>query len=81
MMDDKKEIFNKNSKKRIMELETRYDVESRLKEAETIRKKNRELAEANSELREALNEVKTMSVLLPICASCKKIGTDQVVYF
>lgn len=32
---------------------------------------------ANSELREALASVKTLSGMLPICSSCKKIRDDQ----
>ena len=30
-----------------------------------------------SDLREALNKVKTLSGLLPICASCKRIRNDK----
>lgn len=39
--------------------------------------KNIELAEANDELTKALAEVRTLSGLLPICASCKKIRDDS----
>jgi PAS domain S-box-containing protein len=36
-----------------------------------------ELEEANRELRAALDQVKTLRGLLPICASCKKIRDNQ----
>ena len=35
------------------------------------------LALRNEELREALSKIKTLSGLLPICASCKKIRDDE----
>lgn len=38
---------------------------------------NKSLAETNSRLQEALDNVKTLSGLLPICAHCKKIRDDQ----
>lgn len=36
-----------------------------------------ELSALNHQLQEALDEVKTLSGLLPICANCKKIKDDQ----
>jgi hypothetical protein len=39
--------------------------------------KNIELEKLNQDLQHALAEVKTLSGLLPICASCKKIRDDQ----
>ena len=58
---------------------------------ETVKKRTIELESANralrkeagkkekliSELREAMSEVKTLSGLIPICASCKKIRDDK----
>ncbi|MBL0938403.1 MAG: tetratricopeptide repeat protein [Gemmatimonadaceae bacterium] len=38
---------------------------------------NGELAQTNGELAEALTEVRTLSGLIPICASCKNIRDDQ----
>lgn len=38
---------------------------------------NAALQEANAKLEQALSEVRTLSGLLPICASCKKIRDDQ----
>jgi AmiR/NasT family two-component response regulator len=42
-----------------------------------LRRLNAELQARNAELQEALAKVKTLSGLLPICASCKKIRDDQ----
>ena len=42
-----------------------------------IEKQHQELFEQNSKLEKALGEVKTLSGLLPICASCKKIRDDK----
>ncbi len=66
-------------------------VEARNTLEETVKKRTIELESANralqkeaeqkekliSELREAISEVKTLSGLIPICASCKKIRDDQ----
>ena len=42
-----------------------------------LRRLNAELQKRNQELQEALAKVKTLSGLVPICASCKKIRDDQ----
>lgn len=42
-----------------------------------IEKQHQELFEKNAHLEKALSEVKTLSGLLPICASCKKIRDDK----
>jgi len=39
--------------------------------------KNRELQQTNKELQEALDTVKTLKGLVPICANCKKIRNDD----
>ena len=39
--------------------------------------KNRELEQANKELKESLETVKTLRGLIPICANCKKIRDDE----
>ena len=44
---------------------------------EEIVKQHRELLEQNANLEKALKEVKRLSGLLPICASCKKIRNDK----
>lgn len=44
---------------------------------ERLKLRNRELREKNIELEAALQEVKTLSGLLPICSSCKKIRDDS----
>lgn len=42
-----------------------------------IKNDKRELERANSELAQALAEVKRLSGLLPICASCKRIRNEE----
>ncbi len=44
---------------------------------ERVEARTRELTEVNRELTRALEEVKTLSGLLPICSFCKKIRDDQ----
>ncbi len=39
--------------------------------------KNKELQQTNKELQEALDTVKTLKGLVPICANCKKIRNDD----
>jgi len=41
------------------------------------RKRQEEREQLIRELREALNEVRTLNGLIPICASCKKVRDDQ----
>jgi hypothetical protein len=45
--------------------------------AATLRKNRNKLREKNLELRNALSKIKTLSGMLPICASCKKIRDDK----
>lgn len=42
-----------------------------------LQKKNKELEETNERLRKALDEIKYLKRLLPICVNCKKIRTDE----
>ena len=42
-----------------------------------LRRLNGELQERNEQLEAALNKVKQLSGLLPICANCKKIRDDD----
>ncbi len=43
----------------------------------TLRSKERELAKQNKRLQKALDEIKIISGLLPICSKCKKIRDDE----
>lgn len=43
----------------------------------TLLRKNRELEQKNKELHDALDTIKTLRGLLPICASCKRIRDDE----
>ncbi len=49
------------------------EVEASLKEREFIALKNTELQKTNNQLKDALAQVKILSGMLPICASCKRI--------
>ncbi|MHB2151071.1 response regulator [Calditrichota bacterium LG25] len=44
---------------------------------ETILQKTRELERVNKELKEALNEIKQLHGMLPICSHCHKIRDDE----
>lgn len=56
----------------IKELEDRNIVLQRL-----VDEKTKALSHANQELQKRLDEIKTLSGLLPICAACKKIEMTQ----
>jgi tetratricopeptide (TPR) repeat protein len=74
-LDD--EIYSEDSSRKINELRVEYESDKKEREAEIYRLRNIELAKANEELKHALAEVKHLSGLLPICASCKKIRDDH----
>jgi len=42
-----------------------------------VQERTAELTRTNAELKKALDEVKTLSGLLPICAACKKVRDDK----
>ena len=69
-------IFSEESSQKYNELQVNYETEKKEKENEIYRLRNIELVKANEELKKALAEVKTLSGLLPICSSCKKIRDD-----
>jgi hypothetical protein len=65
---------------RILFLYSRKDFTNRLliqEQSDEINRQNREKEKLIRELRSALDEVKTLSGFLPICASCKKIRDDE----
>jgi hypothetical protein len=43
----------------------------------TVQERTRDLQETNKKLTESLANIKTLSGLLPICASCKKVRDDK----
>ena len=53
------------------------EVVARVKTHLTMRNLQRCLEERNARLQEALESIKTLKGLLPICAKCKKIRDDQ----
>jgi tetratricopeptide (TPR) repeat protein len=64
-----KEVFNENADMKVKTLQVLHETETALKETEIYRLKN-------VELQEALDNIKQLSGLLPICAWCKKIRDD-----
>lgn len=66
-------IFDINKSKRILKSE----IEDRRIMEKNLRDKTKQLEDKNKELTKALNEVKTLSGLIPICSSCKKIRDDK----
>jgi len=71
------QIFNKESQTRLEKLSVKYETDKKEREAEIYRLKNIELVETNRKLREALDQVKVLGGLIPICANCKKIRDDK----
>jgi PAS domain S-box-containing protein len=53
------------------------DITERKQAEETLKRYSAELEKSNKNLQEALSNVKTLSGMLPICASCKKIRDDK----
>ncbi len=53
------------------------DLTPQKKAEEALRRKGEELEQTNAQLQQALNEIKVLKGLLPICASCKKILDDE----
>lgn len=47
------------------------------KNKKTLEQANLELGRLNTELKEKINEIRTLTGLLPICAQCKKIRNDE----
>ncbi|MCB9420665.1 MAG: tetratricopeptide repeat protein [Ardenticatenaceae bacterium] len=65
----KEEVFNETADHKLKNLRISHEVETLKKESEIHRLKN-------VELQAALEQVKQLSGLLPICANCKKIRDD-----
>jgi tetratricopeptide (TPR) repeat protein len=70
-------IYTEESSQKINELRVKYESDKKERETEIYRLRNIELARTNEDLKNALNEVKHLSGLLPICSLCKKIRDDH----
>lgn len=66
----KAELFNEEADQKVKTLQVIHDTAAAKREAEIYRLKN-------VELQAALDQVKQLSGLLPICGSCKKIRDDS----
>jgi len=69
--------ITEETRKKIVELQTKFKYESKIRDAEIYRLRNVELKNSNRRLRNALERVKVLSGLVPICAHCKKIRDDK----
>jgi PleD family two-component response regulator len=58
-------------------IESEEEAVGRVKTHLTLRLLQQEMEKKNSELQKALDEIKTLRGILPICASCKKIRNDE----
>ena len=77
LMKLREEFLNWESMERIERLQLQFDIENTEREAEIHRLRNVELTRANRELLEALEHVKRLQSMLPICCNCKKIRDDS----
>ena len=71
------EIYTEDSSRKVNELRVKYESDKKERETEINRLRNIELARTNEELKKALNELKQLSGMLPICSCCKKIRDDN----
>ena len=66
-----------NGKKHTLASHQMQIIDLLLSSYETILHKNRELERVNKELKNALNEIKQLHGMLPICSHCHKIRDDE----
>ncbi len=71
------ERLAKRNSEAISRLKIAMEMQANQREKELIEKKNEELIITNNQLVEALAKVDTLSGMLPICASCKRIRDDD----
>jgi CheY-like chemotaxis protein len=53
------------------------ELQARVRTHVALRRSQRDLREKNEALQKALDEIKTLRGIIPICASCKKIRDDE----
>ncbi|MFO7949848.1 MAG: tetratricopeptide repeat protein [Candidatus Fermentibacteraceae bacterium] len=75
-IEDYEELKRKEKDHDLSQMRIAAEVRTAIQRDE-IAAKNRELEQVNADLRRALSEVKTLSGMLPICASCKRIRDDD----
>ncbi len=71
------ERLEKRNHEAISRLKIAMEMQANQREKELIENKNEELIITNNQLVEALAKVDTLSGMLPICASCKRIRDDD----
>lgn len=75
--DIDREILESQRQQDIVKLRLRSEYERSENERTLLEKQRTELEQANHRLQEALDKVKTLSGMLPICARCKKVRKDD----
>ncbi|MGC9367637.1 MAG: tetratricopeptide repeat protein [bacterium] len=75
--DYQNKIMNRKIGQNLEKFKLKSEYQSSEIQREFLSKKNQELEQLNFKLSNALNKVKQLQGMLPICANCKKIRTDE----
>ncbi|KQC13550.1 MAG: hypothetical protein APR63_08340 [Desulfuromonas sp. SDB] len=70
-------IYEQDNRKILKNLEKQYKLEDRERDAEISKLKNEKLEKINTEVQKAIDQVNTLTGLLPICPQCKKIKDSK----
>lgn len=70
-------IYEQENRKILKKLEKQYKLEDKERDTEISKLKNEQLEKINLEIKKAIDQVNTLTGLLPICPECKKIKDDQ----
>jgi tetratricopeptide (TPR) repeat protein len=70
-------IHEQENRKILKKLEKQYKLEDKERDTEISKFKNEQLEKINTEIQKAIDQVNTLTGLLPICPECKKIKDDQ----
>lgn len=70
-------IYEQDNRKILKNLEKQYKLEDKERDAEISKLKNEKLEKINTEVQKAIDQVNTLTGLLPICPQCKKIKDSK----
>ena len=76
-LDDKVKAFSLGGVDYITKPFQAEEVLARIKTHLTLRSLQKNLEDKNAQLQKALDEIKTLQGIIPICANCKKIRNDK----
>ena len=71
------EVLSSQAEEQLTSTRKVMELSGKAREAEILAKKNTELQKANSDLQEALEHIKTLSGIIPICSYCRKMRNDE----